>query len=148
MSKGDAVRGFTDVTFCPTFVGDLAEALIKLLESELRGVYHVVGGEAMTKYEFGQAIAGKFGYDESLISAQSVDEFGLPARRSHNLRLSTHKLSTDLGLSLPDFSTGLDKFHGQFLQGYPQLIRSFQEAAPVRIGAQGDSAAKSGRKSR
>jgi dTDP-4-dehydrorhamnose reductase len=142
LSKGIAIRGFTDVTFCPTLVDDLDEALLKLLETELRGVYHVVGVEAMTKYEFGQAIARKFGYDESLISPQSVDEFGLPARRAHNLRLATDKLSTDLGLSIPDFSTGLDKFHGQFLQGYPQQLQGYQQAPPEGTGARGDSPAK------
>ena len=148
LSQGIAIRGFTDVTFCPTLVNDLGEALLKLLESELRGIYHVVGAQAMTKYEFGQAIARKFGYDESLISPLSVNAFGLPAPRAHNLRLATHKLSTDLGLSLPGFSTGLDKFHGQFLEGYPQQIRSYQQAAPTGIGAQADSATEPGRDSR
>ena len=138
LSKGIAIKGFTDVTFCPTFVNDLGEALIKLLESELRGAYHVVGPDAMTKYEFGLAIARKFGYDESLISAQSVEEFGLAARRGHNLRLATHRLSTHLGISLPDFSTGLDKFHGQFLEGFPQQIQSYQQATPAPIGRQAD----------
>jgi dTDP-4-dehydrorhamnose reductase len=139
LSRGTPVRGFADVTFCPTFVNDLGEALIRLLESELRGTYHVVGPAAMTKYEFGVAIAGKFGYDESLISPQSVEEFGLPARRSHNLGLLTDKLSTDLGISLPDFSTGLDKFHEQFLAGFRQKIQSYQQTTPAAIGKPGYS---------
>ena len=145
LSRGVAVKGFTDVTFCPTFVSDLGEALIKLLESELRGPYHVVGPEAMTKYEFGLEIARKFVYDESLISPQSVEEFGLVAQRSHNLRLATHKLSTDLGISLPDFSTGLEKFHRQLLQGFPQQIQSYQQAAPAGIGSQARSRGHIGR---
>ena len=133
LSRGTAVKGFSDVTFCPTFVNDLAEALIRLLESELRGVYHVVGPEAMTKYQFGLAIAQKFGYDESLISPQSVEEFGLGARRSHNLGLLTNKLYTDLGISLPEFSTGLEKFHHQYLAGFPQQIQSYQQAKAVAV---------------
>lgn len=145
LSAGLAIKGFTDVTFCPTFVSDLGEALSKLLESELRGTYHVVGPEAMTKYEFGAAIARKFGYDESLISPQSVEEFGFGAPRSHNLRLATHKLSTDLGVSLPDFSTGLDKFHGQFVQGFPQQIQSYQQAAPAGTRRQADSIGQNAR---
>ena len=140
LSRGAAVRGFTDVRLCPTFVNDLANALMRLLESELRGTYHVVGPEAMTKYEFGVAIARKFGYDESLISPESVEEFGLAAPRSHNLGLLTDKLSTDLGISLPDFSTGLDKFHRQFLQGFPQQIQSYQQAPLASIGQPGLSA--------
>jgi dTDP-4-dehydrorhamnose reductase len=139
LRRGAAVRGFTDVRFCPTFVNDLAQALMRLLESELRGTYHVVGSEAMTKYEFGVAIARQFGYDESLISPESVEEFGLAARRSHNLGLLTDKLSTDLGISLPDFSTGLDRFHRQFLQGFPQQIQSYQQATAAAVGGTGQS---------
>jgi dTDP-4-dehydrorhamnose reductase len=81
----------------------------------------------MSKYQFGVEIARKFGLQEGLISPQSVDKSSLTARRSHNLRLSTHKLSTDLQLTLHDFSTGLELFYTQAQQGYPQKIRSYQQ---------------------
>ncbi len=127
LSAGKTVNGFTDVTFCPMLVNHLGEILIQMLEQNLRGLYHVVGPQAMSKYQFGVEIARKFGLPESLISPQSVDKSSLTVRRSHNLRLSTHKLSTELGLVLPDFSTGLEKFYTQYQQGYPQKIRSFQQ---------------------
>ncbi|MEW6241696.1 MAG: hypothetical protein AB1564_12890, partial [Chloroflexota bacterium] len=56
---------------------------------------------------------------------KSILSSSLTARRSHNLWLSTDKLSTDLGESLPEFSTGLDEFFTQYRQGYPQKIRSY-----------------------
>ena len=90
---GAAVKGFTDVTFCPTFVNDLGEALMQAARIRACGARTMSSGpEAMTKYEFGVAIARKFGYDESLISPQSVEEFGLAARRSHNLRLANSQV--------------------------------------------------------
>ena len=98
-----------------------------MLEKNLSGLYHVVGAQAMNKYQFGVAIARKFGLDESLISPRSVEGSGLTARRSHNLWLSTHKVSTDLGREIPRFSTGLNEFYTQFQQGYPQKIRSYQQ---------------------
>jgi len=98
-----------------------------MLEQGLHGLYHVVGPQAMSKYQFGIEIARKFGLKESLISPQSVDKSSLTARRSHNLRLSTNKLSTDLNMALPAFSTGLDEFYTQYQQGYPQKIRSYQQ---------------------
>ena len=108
-------------------VNDLGEILIKMLERGLHGLYHVVGPESMSKYQFGVEIARKFGLQEGLISPQSVDKSSLTTRRSHNLSLSTHKLSTDLHQNLPDFSTGLDKFFTQYQQSYPQKIRSYQQ---------------------
>ncbi|HEY9151572.1 MAG TPA: SDR family oxidoreductase, partial [Anaerolineales bacterium] len=127
LSTGKNVNGFTDVLFCPMLVNRLGDILVAMLERGLRGLYHVVGPQAMSKYQFGIEIARKFGLKENLISPQSVDKSGLDARRSHNLWLSTHKLSTDLDITLPTFSTGLDEFYTQYQQGYPQKIRSYQQ---------------------
>jgi dTDP-4-dehydrorhamnose reductase len=127
LSVGKTVNGFTDVIFCPIFVGHTARLLLTMLEKDLCGLYHVVGAQAMSKYQFGVEIARKFGLRESLIDPKSVEGSGLTARRSHNLRLSTHKLSTDLGREIPEFSTGLNEFYTQYQQSYPQKIRSYQQ---------------------
>jgi len=127
LSAGKRADGFTDVFFCPLFVGDLAELLIKMLDKGLNGIYHVVGSESLSKYDFGVGIARRFGLDEGLIDPVSVEESDLKARRSHNLRLSVHKLSTVIGESVPGFSTGLDRFYAQYQQGYPQKLRSYQQ---------------------
>jgi dTDP-4-dehydrorhamnose reductase len=127
LSEGRNVNGFTDVVFCPMWVNHLAQTLIAMLERDLHGLYHVVGAQPMSKYQFGVDVARKFGLSESLIAPQSVESSGLTAKRSHNLWLSIHKLSTDLGRPLPEFSTGLDGFYTQFQQGYPQKIRGYQQ---------------------
>lgn len=129
LSAGKPVNGFTDVTFCPTFVGDLANLLLAMLAKDLHGLYHVVSKDCMSKYDFCVAIAHRFEWDSSLISPQSVDRSELTARRSHNLYLSIQKLSADLGTLIPTFSTGLERFYTQYQQGYPQKIRGYQQEA-------------------
>jgi dTDP-4-dehydrorhamnose reductase len=129
LSNGRNVNGFTDVIFCPMLVNHLSEILITMLARGLHGLYHVVGSEAMSKYQFGVEIARKFGFKEGLISPQSVDKSSLTAKRSHNLWLSANKLSTALGLVLPGFSTGLEQFYTQYQQGYPQKIRTYTQPA-------------------
>ena len=126
LGDGNNVNGFTDVIFCPMLVNVTARLLLEMLEKNLSGLYHAVGGQAMNKYQFGVEIARTFGLRESLISPKSVEGSGLTAKRSHNLWLSIHKLSTDLGHEIPNFSTGLAEFYTQFQQGYPQKIRSYQ----------------------
>jgi dTDP-4-dehydrorhamnose reductase len=126
LRAGEPVRGFTDVIFCPMFVNDLVDVLIELLLSDERGLFHVVGAQAMSKHRFGMRIAERFGLDAALISEASVEEGGLAAQRSHNLNLSVHKVSTTLGRDIPSFSTGLDRFFDQYSAGYPQQVRSYQ----------------------
>jgi dTDP-4-dehydrorhamnose reductase len=127
LSAGKYVNGFTDVIFCPIFVGHIVRLLVAMLEKDLCGLYHVVGGQAMSKYQFGVEVARRFGLQERFIQPKSVLSSSLTARRSHNLRLSTHKLSTDLGREIPQFSTGLDEFYTQYQQGYPQKIKGYQQ---------------------
>jgi dTDP-4-dehydrorhamnose reductase len=125
LTKNKSMSGFTDVVFCPMLVNHTAQVLMKMLQKKLTGLYHLVGVQAMSKYQFGVEIARKFGLRESEISPKSILSSSLTAHRSHNLSLSTNKLSTDLGESLPEFSTGLEEFYTQYQQGYPQKIRSY-----------------------
>jgi dTDP-4-dehydrorhamnose reductase len=122
-----SMSGFTDVMFCPMLVNDLTQVLLEMMERGLQGLYHAVGPQAMSKYQFGVEIARKFGLRESGISPKSILSSSLTARRSHNLSLSVHKLSTALGRPLPAFSTGLDRFYEQYQQGYPQKVQSYQQ---------------------
>ncbi|MGE5641541.1 MAG: SDR family oxidoreductase, partial [Byssovorax cruenta] len=126
LSTGKQADGFTDVIFCPILVNVTAGLLLEMLAKNLSGLYHVVGAQPMSKYQFGIEIARTFGWNEDFISPRSVLSSVLTARRSHNLWLSTHKLSTDLGHEIPAFSTGLAEFYTQFQQGYPQKIRGYQ----------------------
>jgi len=126
LSMGEHIKGFTDLTFNPTFVGHLADLLLHMLAKDLHGVYHTTSAVPMTKFAFGVALARRFGLDESLILPDSIDRSGLIARRANNLGLSVRKLATALGEPVPDFSSGLDRFYAQFQQGYPQMIRSYQ----------------------
>jgi dTDP-4-dehydrorhamnose reductase len=129
LSEGKNVSGFTDVIFCPMLVNDTARLLLEMLQKNLTGLYNVLGPQPMSKYQFGLEVARTFGLREELISPQSVETSSLTAKRSHNLWLSIHKLSTDLGHEIPAFSTGLAEFYTQFQQGYPQKIRSYQHLA-------------------
>jgi dTDP-4-dehydrorhamnose reductase len=126
LTTNKSMSGFTDVIFCPMFVNHTVRTLIKMLEKNLSGLYHLVGTQAVSKYQFGVEIARKFSLKEGEISPKSIITSGLTARRSHNLALSTHKLSTALGQSLPEFSTGLDEFCAQYKQGFPQEIKGYQ----------------------
>jgi dTDP-4-dehydrorhamnose reductase len=128
LTKNKSMSGYTDVIFCPMHATHLAQTLLAMLRKGLHGLYHAVGPQAMSKYQFGVEIARKFNLQENEISPKSIQASSLIARRANNLYLSTNKLCTDLGKPLPSFSTGLDLFYTQFQQGYPQKLKSFQQS--------------------
>ena len=127
LTNNKSMSGYTDVIFCPMHVTHFGQTLLAMLTRGLCGLYHAVGPQPMSKYQFGVEIARKFGLNDSDISPKSILASSLVARRAHNLYLSVDKLSTDLAAPLPSFSTGLDLFYTQFQQGYPQKLHSYQQ---------------------
>jgi dTDP-4-dehydrorhamnose reductase len=126
LSAGKRVMGFTDVYFCPLLANDLAGLLVRMLEENLSGLYHVVSREATSKYNFGVAVARRFGLDEGLISPTPVAASGLQAPRSPNLTLLTDKLTAELGggtFQLPSWEEGLERFYELYCHGYPQMLK-------------------------
>lgn len=127
LANNKSMSGYTDVIFCPMHAAHLGQALLKMLAKGLHGLYHAVGPQPMSKYQFGVEIARKFKMNESEISPKSIQASSLTVRRSHNLYLSTSKLSTALGEPLPSFSAGLDLFYTQYKEGFPQKLKSFAQ---------------------
>jgi dTDP-4-dehydrorhamnose reductase len=125
LEAGNPIRGFTDVLFCPLDSNEISEFLLRMMKAGLTGLYHVVGGECISKYEFGMKIAKRFNLDPELISPASVDDHGLSAPRSHSLCLDVSKVERALDDSMPDSSSSIDSFYTAYQQGYPQQLRSF-----------------------
>jgi dTDP-4-dehydrorhamnose reductase len=128
LAAGAPVKGFTDVYFCPLLANHLAHVLLEMLEAGLTGLYHVVAGDCISKYDFGLELARLFGFRPELISPVSVEEGGLKAARSPNLTLRNDRLVRALGKPIPSLSTGLDRFYQLYQQGYPQKIKEMGSA--------------------
>jgi dTDP-4-dehydrorhamnose reductase len=124
LSAGKRVNGFVDVLFCPLYVLDLGRLLVEMTEHRLSGLYHTTGSETLSKYDFGAALAQRFGLDAGLITPISVHDSELTAPRSPNLTLSTAKLAAALGHALPGVSGGLDRFAADYHAGYTERLRA------------------------
>ncbi len=125
LSAGKSMMGFTDVYFCPFHVFQLSDLLMQMAKMDLKGLYHVVNDECLSKYEFGCRIARKFGFNESKVIPTSWREAGLVANRSPQLTLNVDKLKQHLNRPLPDQDTCLESFYGLYKTNYPQQLQSF-----------------------
>jgi dTDP-4-dehydrorhamnose reductase len=52
----------------PTLVDYLAEASIRLVQQETRGIVNVVGKDLLSRSEFGKALARAYGLDPEMIT--------------------------------------------------------------------------------
>jgi len=119
--------GFSDVFFCPMLATDLAQLFLKMMGNDLSGLYHAVGSECLSKFEFGSRLAQVFGFRAGLVIPTSVNQSGLMAARSPNLTLSNARLTKAMGEPLPDVSEGLNEFYSQYLLGYPAKIQEIYQ---------------------
>ncbi|MBN1230601.1 MAG: SDR family oxidoreductase [Anaerolineales bacterium] len=131
LSAENRINGFDDVTFCPTFVGHLGQALLALLEGGHKGLFHTVSPQVVSKYDFGVAVARQFGFDEALITPISVADAGLVAARSPHLEMDSSKLSRALGAPLPGLDEGLNLLHMQVEDGYRDHLHSMYPSNTV-----------------
>ncbi len=123
LSAGLPVQGFTDIYFCPLLANHLAGLLLRMLAADLHGLYHAVSAACLTKYDFGIALADRFGLDAGLIAPVSVADSGLQAARSPRLTLRTDKVAAALGEPPPTWEAGLDELYRQHQAGYPDQLR-------------------------
>lgn len=97
---------------CPTFAGDLADAVLavagRLIErpaSELFGTFHCVGSGEVTWCGFARAIVG----DNVPVQGITTAEYPTPARRPANSVLDCTKLARTFGISLRPWQQGLQE---------------------------------------
>jgi dTDP-4-dehydrorhamnose reductase len=129
LRAGKDVPGFTDVYFSPILANDLAEILLAMLDHSLSGVYHVVGAERTSKYEFARSLASAFGLDPGMVKPALLRDAKMPAPRPLDISLDTTKIAQALGRKMPNVAAGLRKFHALQEQGYPERIKAYLAGA-------------------
>lgn len=128
LSKDTPVPGFTDVFFCPLLANDLAEILLAMLDRGLSGIYHVVGSERVSKYEFAVRLATRFGFDPAQVTPSSIANAPLRAPRPRDTSLCTAKISKALDRAMPNVDIGLEKF-----KALAEVHHRYQQAFPVGV---------------
>jgi dTDP-4-dehydrorhamnose reductase len=83
-----------DISYNPTYAPNLGAALAELLEKDTSGIYHAVGEQSMSRYEFAQEIAAVFKLDSKIVSPASYAAVSAlqPAKRPQYASLETEKL--------------------------------------------------------
>ncbi len=86
--RGEMPRLFTDEMRCPIWVFNLAQALVELAELEYRGVLHLAGPQALSRYEFGVKLLRALDGDPAQLIPLSSAASGLVRPRDCTLDIS------------------------------------------------------------
>ncbi len=104
------LRVVADSVASPTFAGDLADALSRLVESPAYGLYHAVNAGPVSWYDFA-AEAARLAGVEAAIEPIPAREWKAAAPRPRFSALSNAKLAA-LGIPMPSWRAGLAAYLG------------------------------------
>lgn len=104
LATGAQVRGFTDFTVSSGYAQAICTDLVDLVRAGATGVVHLASSDALSKYEFGLAVAAEFGFDQGLIFPASAD---VDPPRNRDLSLDVTKATRILGRPLLTQGAGI-----------------------------------------
>ena len=93
----------------PTYVDDLSQAILDLLNKDQFGIFHVVGDSNINRYDWALKLCDLLGFDKTLLN--NIDEApkGI-VPRPFDSNLNTSKLQQSIGYTLSNVDEGLNKF--------------------------------------
>jgi len=95
LRAGKPVVGYENIIFTTMYAKYTVLSILGLVEKNSVGIFHVVGNERLSKYSFGQILAGELGLGELVVS-QKADQNFLTVR-SEELSLDNSKLKAAIG---------------------------------------------------
>jgi dTDP-4-dehydrorhamnose reductase len=107
--KQKVIRVACDQISVPTYTEDIVMSTILSIKEGLRGVYHLTNSGYASHYEVARYFFERLGSDR-LILPVSSDYFNTTVRRPYFSAMSNVKLSEELGLTIPDWRDGVDRF--------------------------------------
>jgi dTDP-4-dehydrorhamnose reductase len=107
LEKGETYSVFDDQVRTPTYVTDLANGIVSIIEKKATGIFHLSGEDVRTPYEMACATARLLGYDEKLIKRVTAGEFVQPAKRPAKTGFDISKAKKILGFNPVSFEKGL-----------------------------------------
>jgi dTDP-4-dehydrorhamnose reductase len=107
LQNNRALKIVDDQVRTPTYVADLVDGIIKIIEQQATGVFHLSGEDVLTPYQIACAVAKHLQLDESLITRVTQDSFQQPAKRPVRTIFDLSKAKRELGYMPTKFEEGL-----------------------------------------
>lgn len=117
LRQGETVRMVDDVYENPLYNLQCGEALWRIVEKGLSGVFHLAGGEVLNRYQFALNVASAFGLDGSLIRSVDSSDFPDIAARPRNTSFVTTRMEKELGIEPLSTEDGL-----RLMRDHPRVI--------------------------
>ena len=107
--KNEVLRIADDEISVPTYTYTIAGAVLKAVEKELCGLYHLTGGGSCSRYEWAGLVLKTLGTKKTM-NPVPMSTFKLPARRPGFSAMSNKAISGELGIRIPAWEEDVQLF--------------------------------------
>ncbi len=105
--RGEPSSAVTDQTGSPTYIADLARGIEALLADGVYGLYHLVNGGMMTRYDWSRLALQLAGLDPALVTPTVLAAQGRPAPRPPFTAMRNYVLQLEGRDPMPSIEQGL-----------------------------------------
>ncbi len=109
MENGEAYKVFTDQIRTPTYIEDLTDAIIRVIEKKANGIFHISGDDKLSPYQMVMRMADLLYLNKELIGEITADDLVQPAKRPLITGFDISKAREVLKYSPISFEEGLRK---------------------------------------
>ncbi|MCU7548246.1 SDR family oxidoreductase [Chitinophagaceae bacterium LB-8] len=112
LQEGRVISIVDDQVRTPTYVEDLVDGIISIIEKRCTGIFHLSGEEVLTPFRMACAVARYLEKDESLVKRVTADNFQQPAKRPGRTIFDLSKAKRELAYQPVTFEEGLRRTLG------------------------------------
>jgi len=99
----DAIKCASDQVFTPIYIDDVIKSIIRLIECDENGIYHVASYKPYSRIDLLKMLIShmkKYSRMNISVIPVSINDFNLKDKRPLNVSLLPHKLVRDTGIEL------------------------------------------------
>lgn len=109
LSAGKPIKVVSDQVRTPTYIDDLVNGIMLIIEKSAEGTFHISGKDVLTPYDMALKTADLHGLDASLITKVDASTFSQPGRRPAKTNFDISRARNELGYEPMTFEEGIRK---------------------------------------
>jgi dTDP-4-dehydrorhamnose reductase len=99
LKSGGTIRAAYDQIFCPTWISDLINVVLRIQEMNLKGTFNVCSPENWSRYDLAIKLTNAMGKNVDKVKRISLDDLGETFKRPKNTTLSVKNLQEKIDFS-------------------------------------------------
>jgi len=111
LRKGQEINTYDDIFNSATSLDDLTNGILKGIETDANGIFHIVGSSCISRFDFAKTVAKIFNFNENLVKPVSILSAKLKAKRPINPCLDNSKAEKAFDIKFSTISEGIKQVY-------------------------------------